>query len=81
MSAGLPLQGLPFIVILGRKGQRYLATKGKKLMGEPGKGVERPKNEPHKWPLVRYFKTADEPPLTPKPPVSSSSMNWIPALL
>jgi hypothetical protein len=31
-------------------------------MGEPREGVERPKNEPHKWPLVRYFKTADDPP-------------------
>jgi hypothetical protein len=31
----------------------------KKLMGEPRKGVERPKNEPHKWPLVRFFEAAD----------------------
>jgi len=24
-------------------------------MGELRKGLERPKNEPHKWPLVRFF--------------------------
>ena len=28
-------------------------------MGEPRKGVERPKNEAHKWPLVRFFEAAD----------------------
>jgi hypothetical protein len=28
-------------------------------MGELRKGVERPKNEAYKWPLVRFFKAAD----------------------
>jgi hypothetical protein len=28
-------------------------------MGELRKGVERPKNEAYKWPLVRFFEAAD----------------------
>jgi hypothetical protein len=39
-------------------GVEICGVESRKLMGEPRKGVERPKNGAHKWPLVRFFEAA-----------------------
>jgi hypothetical protein len=49
--ANLPLKVLPSQS--DRKGSAQLTAEP---MGEPRTGVERPKNEAHRWPLVRFFR-------------------------
>jgi hypothetical protein len=44
-------------------------------MGELRKGLERPKNEPYKWPLVLFLRRPIPRDPTPKTAISSSSMN------
>ena len=58
----LPLQGLLIIAILVERLTQLgsnLGVESRKLMGELRKGVERPKNEAHKWPLVRFSEAAE----------------------